>query len=95
MFLKGMFTQSTDMRLCSRFIRDPASSTEEVNIRLFYESLQIAFPNNDENGLSPSGRERRGLQSSLAFKGTCRLAEVKVKRMLLNTTIEKLYVIML
>ncbi len=69
------------MRLCSRFIRDPASPTEEVSIRLFYE--------NDENGLSPRGREGRGLQSSLAFKGTCRLAEVKVKRMLLNTTIEK------
>ncbi len=30
----------------ARIIRDPASSTEEVSIRLFYESLQIAFPNN-------------------------------------------------
>ncbi len=30
----------------ARIIRDPASSTEEVNISVFYESLQIAFPNN-------------------------------------------------
>ncbi len=29
----------------ARIIRDPASSTEEVSIRVFYESLQIAFPN--------------------------------------------------
>ncbi len=29
-----------------RIIRDPASSTEEVSIRVFYESLQIFFPNN-------------------------------------------------
>ncbi len=29
-----------------RIIHDPASSTEEVSIRGFYESLQIAFPNN-------------------------------------------------
>ncbi len=29
-----------------QIIRDPASSTEEVSIRFFYESLQIAFPNN-------------------------------------------------
>ncbi len=27
-------------------IRDPASPPEEVSIRLFYESLQIAFANN-------------------------------------------------
>ncbi len=66
----------------SRIIRDPASPTEEVSIRLFYESLQIAFPNNvlvsmfrgeskqyHENGSSPHGREGRGEQSSLAFKG--------------------------
>ncbi len=33
----SMFTQ---------VIRDPASSTEEVRIRVLYESLQIAFPNN-------------------------------------------------
>ncbi len=30
----------------TRIIRDPASSTEEVSISFFYESLQIAFPNN-------------------------------------------------
>ncbi len=30
----------------ARIIRDPASPTEEVNIRFFYEFLQIAFPNN-------------------------------------------------
>ncbi len=30
----------------ARIIRDPASSTEEVSIRVFYEPLQIAFPNN-------------------------------------------------
>ncbi len=29
----------------ARIIRDPASSTEEVS-KGFYESLQIAFPNN-------------------------------------------------
>ncbi len=29
-----------------RIIRDPASPPEEDSIRLFYESLQIAFPNN-------------------------------------------------
>ncbi len=28
----------------AQIIRDPASPTEEVSIRLFYESLQIAFP---------------------------------------------------
>ncbi len=33
----SMFTQ---------IIRDPASPTEEVSIRVFYECLQIAFPNN-------------------------------------------------
>ncbi len=27
-------------------IRDPASPTEEVSISVFYESLEIAFPNN-------------------------------------------------
>ncbi len=27
-------------------ISDPASATEELSIRFFYESLQIAFPNN-------------------------------------------------
>ncbi len=30
----------------ARIIRDPVSPTEEVSIRVFYESLQIAFPNN-------------------------------------------------
>ncbi len=30
----------------TRIIREPASSTEQVSIRVFYESLQIAFPNN-------------------------------------------------
>ncbi len=30
----------------ARIIRDPTSPTEEVSIRVFYESLQIAFPNN-------------------------------------------------
>ncbi len=30
----------------TRIIRDPASPTEEASIRFFYESLQIAFPNN-------------------------------------------------
>ncbi len=30
----------------AQIIRDPASSTEEVSIRVFYKSLQIAFPNN-------------------------------------------------
>ncbi len=63
-----------------RIIRDPASSTEEVTIRVFYESLQIAFPNNvlvcqfhgwsSQYCSSPHGREGRGQQSSLAFKAT-------------------------
>ncbi len=30
----------------TQIIRDPAPSTEEVSIRVFNESLQIAFPNN-------------------------------------------------
>ncbi len=30
----------------TRIIRDPALSTEEVGIRAFYESLQIAFLSN-------------------------------------------------
>ncbi len=30
----------------ARIIRDPSSPTEEVSIRFFYESLQIAFSNN-------------------------------------------------
>ncbi len=68
----------------ARIIHDLASPTEEVSIRLFYESLQIAFPNNvlaskfrdkskqsHENGSSPHGREGQGEQSSLAFKESC------------------------
>ncbi len=30
----------------AQIIRDPASPTEEASIRVFYQSLQIAFPNN-------------------------------------------------
>ncbi len=30
----------------TRIIRDPASPTEKVSIWVFYESLQIDFPNN-------------------------------------------------
>ncbi len=30
----------------TRIIRDPALSTEVVSLRVFDESLQIAFPNN-------------------------------------------------
>ncbi len=45
------------------------------SISVFYESLQIAFPNNVlvsqfRGCLSPYGREGRGQQSSLAFKVT-------------------------
>ncbi len=29
-----------------QILRDPASPTEELSIRFFYESLQITFPNN-------------------------------------------------
>ncbi len=32
--------------MLAQIIRDPASLTEKVSIRFFYESLQIAFPNN-------------------------------------------------
>ncbi len=35
-----------NVSMFAQIIRDPASSTEEVSIRIFYESLQIAFPNN-------------------------------------------------
>ncbi len=47
MFLKGMrppiyLTAS----MLAQIIRDPSSPTEEVSICFFYESLQIAFPNN-------------------------------------------------
>ncbi len=34
------------MSMFAQIIHDPASPTEEVTIRVFYESLQIAFPNN-------------------------------------------------
>ncbi len=64
----------------ARIIRDPVSSTEEVSIRFFYESLQIAFPDNvlvsqfrswsKQYCWSPHRREGRGEQSSLAFKAT-------------------------
>ncbi len=30
----------------AQIIRDPALSIEEVSIKVFYESLQIVFPNN-------------------------------------------------
>ncbi len=65
----------------AQIIRDPASSTEEVNISFFYESLQIAFPNNVllvskfrgwslKSARHSTEREGRGQQSSLAFKAT-------------------------
>ncbi len=62
----------------ARIIRDPDSPTEVVSIRVFYESLQIAFPNNvlvsQFRGCSlQSARqstEERGEQNSLAFKAT-------------------------
>ncbi len=47
-----VFARNAPIPIClnvfmfARIIRDPASSTEEVSIRVFYESLQIAFPNN-------------------------------------------------
>ncbi len=46
--LKGMRRSPIyiNASMFARIIRDPASSTEEVNIRVFYESLQIAFSNN-------------------------------------------------
>ncbi len=47
LFLKGMHPSIyINVFMFTWIIRDPASSTEEVNIRFFYESLQIAFPNN-------------------------------------------------
>ncbi len=39
------FTFTLNASIFTRIIRDPASSTE-ISIRVFYESLQIAFPNN-------------------------------------------------
>ncbi len=50
--LLSFWRECADPDLClnafmfARIIRDPASSTEEVSIRFFYESLQITFPNN-------------------------------------------------
>ncbi len=47
LFLKGMHPPiCLNASMFMRIIRDPASPTEEVSIRFFYESLQIAFPNN-------------------------------------------------
>ncbi len=47
LFLKGMrLPIYLNASMFARIIRDPASPTEEVSIRLFYEPLQIAFPNN-------------------------------------------------
>ncbi len=34
-----------NLSMLPQIIRDPASSTEQLSIRVFYESLQIAFPN--------------------------------------------------
>ncbi len=48
-FLEGMHQSPICLNvfMFAQIIRDPASSTEEVSIRFFfYESLQIAFPNN-------------------------------------------------
>ncbi len=47
LFLKGMHPPIyLNAFMFARIIRDPASAREEVSIKLFYESLQIAFPNN-------------------------------------------------
>ncbi len=47
LFLKGMHPPIyLNVFMFARIIRDPASPTEEVSIRFFYESLQITFPNN-------------------------------------------------
>ncbi len=35
-----------NVAMFARIIRDPASPTEEVSIRVFNESLHIVFPNN-------------------------------------------------
>ncbi len=40
------FPSLLNASMFTQIIRDPASSTEEESIRVFYESLQIAFPNN-------------------------------------------------
>ncbi len=51
-----------NVSMFARIIRDPASPTEEVSIRFFYESLQYCS--------SPYGREGWSQQSSWAFKAT-------------------------
>ncbi len=45
--LKGMRRSPICLNLSmfTQIIGDPASPTEEVSIRVFYEPLQIAFPN--------------------------------------------------
>ncbi len=46
--LKGMRRSPIyiNASMFAQIIHDPASSTEEVSITFFYESLQITFPNN-------------------------------------------------
>ncbi len=48
LFLKGMRRSPIYLNafMFPLIIHDPASPTEEVSIRFFYESLQITFPNN-------------------------------------------------
>ncbi len=47
LFLKGMSPLIyLNASMFAQIIRDPASPTEEVSIRVFNESLHIAFPNN-------------------------------------------------
>ncbi len=47
LFLKGMYLPIyLNVFMFVQIIRDPASPPEEVSIRVFYESLQTAFPNN-------------------------------------------------
>ncbi len=47
LFMKGMRPPIyLNVSIFARIIRDPASPPEEVSVRFFYESLQIAFPNN-------------------------------------------------
>ncbi len=43
----SLWSECLNASMFTRIIRDPASPTEEVSIRGFYESLQIAFPNNE------------------------------------------------
>ncbi len=47
LFLKGMRPSIyLNAFIFAQIIHDPASPTEEMSIRFFYEPLQIAFPNN-------------------------------------------------